>query len=163
MSKPKVQNKKSSKDAKKSLEKALMTAYKMAANGETAAIQHKGQVFVMARKDIFDEGVRNNGQFNLSPEQKEFQKSYQKLLETMGKLQYEVKDRDQFDTDDLYKMHVDMMNRNLVLFNGLDEFTFEFSEAMPKSKAERKRVTDEFNKYFIDNPILEQVHSGRLK
>lgn len=165
----KGQARKQKKNDKRSLENGLKSIFNMANAGEIAQLNHNGQTFLMVKVKPPLQQIAHNGAPHIlipavsSPEIEEYQTAYQKLLQTMGKLNYEQKGRDEFVSDEQFDKHVEIMNRNEDLFAILDEMTFEFSEGFGKTPQQRKTIISKFNKIFEDNPVLDVIASGKVQ
>jgi len=140
-----LSNKQNKKEQKKQLNKALHQVFGMAMEGQIASLNHMGQQYVMLRNDKLNELIQNGGRMNATPQQKEFNASYQQLLQFMQTL-----DTSDVDSDE---------NR---AFEALDGLTFDFSEA--RFKRDQEDAVNEFKKVLEEFPFLtdSKVKSGKL-
>lgn len=156
-------NKKLAKSKSKQLVESLKQAHKLARDGLIARILYDGDEFYMMKKEKWIEGVQNQGRVNMPQELRNFQAKHQELLQLMGGLQYEIKGRDEFQSDEDHDKHVEIMTRNEKIFADLDQLTFPFAEAMNKTKEHRKNLAEEYKKLFDKYPILKVMLEGQLQ
>jgi outer membrane protein OmpA-like peptidoglycan-associated protein len=131
------------KEQKKAINKALHQVFAMAREGQVASLNHEGVVYLMLRNDKFTELIQNGGRLNSTPQQQEFNRSYQQLLQFLGTL--------------------DVTNeRQNEAFNELDALTFDFSEA--RMKKEQEKVVEDYKAVLEKFPELTEPtkQAGKL-
>lgn len=134
------------RDGKKAVTKALHEAFKMAQGGQVAGINHHGEQFLVLKQSLFNEIIQSGGKMLLSEEQKEFYRNHQILLHMMQSLNIE-------DADES------------MLFDEIDQFTFDFAENMndPKKAKKRREVLEEFNEVINGNELLKNLKINLTK
>ena len=168
MAKPEEQTKRSRKDDKKALQKALMDAFKLASGGAIAQTNHKGRIYLLAEIKPPLAQINHNGMphvllpLNVPQETKDLAHGHQKLLTALSVLNYEQKARSEFETDEQYEKHLEITERNENLFALLDEMTFEFAEGFAKKPHEQKKIVEKFNKILEENPIIDKLLEGKV-
>lgn len=164
----KGQTKKIAKSAKKQVVDGLKAGFKVAQDGLMGVFVADDNKYIIMSEEKVREALGNfqktgSFQVNLPQELANFHDKHQELMQLMGSLQYEIKDRDQFETDEDHEVHVKMMERNSQIFDEIDQFSFAFSDAMSKDKHLRKKVLEEYEEVKAKYPILETILSGKLQ
>lgn len=144
--------KKLSKEQRKKLEKALKQALVLSSDGQIAVISDGRNNHIMMKETTLNEALQNVQKgmgFVVDPpkELKEFSEAHREVLTVMSKLNYERLSRDEFDSDEDYEAHLEIVEKNENLFNEIDSFTFSFSQGLMSSKNERKKVMEEYKEF----------------
>lgn len=122
------------KEEKKGVVKALQKSFKLAQDGQLAALMHLGSKYFMMREDILQNLIQNQGKVINTPELIEYNKNYQILLHMMQSL----------DTSE---------EKQEKAFNEIDAFTFDFSQHFQGFKKDREKVLKRFL-VLVNNDLL---------
>jgi hypothetical protein len=156
------------KAEKNQIVKQMKQAVTIAGEGGIAVTVISGVKYIVLTEPTLQEAlvnVQKFGQFtaSVSPELEHFSKKHQELHQLMASLNYDIRAKEENESDEDYQKYIDIMDRNAMLYAELDAFTFEFSEAMGKTKDRRRKVLESYKKVFEEFPILNDILEGQLK
>jgi hypothetical protein len=159
-------NKRQAKMSAKDEVRQLKQAKKIADDGLIAQTTINGVTYVLLERSVMEQSLQNfqqTGRFEpkAPKELLHFIENHQNLMFLMNNMQYEWREQREDESEEDYNKFLEIIQRNSEIFAELDQFTFDFSDAMRKTALDRKNVLKEYKEVFDRYPVLNKILSGR--